>query len=161
MKDRLVNALAAGDTTAIVDLTTRLGASAAAQSTSAGDEQESPALPYWQATAQRQQRRKAAQHGKESNRNKRFVQPTPHEYPMADAQVPAVITAWSEDRQRATLTIFPENQHYAVPKRDVAEGVDDGTFQQFGVLSRRAEDKKHLQEAQARAAQIAAAAQGR
>jgi hypothetical protein len=75
---------------------------------------------------------------------------------MSDAQVPAVITAWSEDRQRATLTIFPENQHYVVPKRDVSEGPDDGCFQQIGVLSRRAEDKKHLQEAQVRAAQIAA-----
>jgi hypothetical protein len=52
MKDRLANALASGDTTAIVDLTSRLGSSAAAQST-AGDEEPSP-LPYRQATAERQ-----------------------------------------------------------------------------------------------------------
>jgi hypothetical protein len=55
MKDRLANALASGDTSAIVDLTTRIGASAAAQGTSAGDEeQQQSALPYRQATAQRQ-----------------------------------------------------------------------------------------------------------
>jgi hypothetical protein len=52
MKDRLANALASGDTSTIIDLTDRLGASAAAQS-SAGEE-EQPALPYRQAISQRQ-----------------------------------------------------------------------------------------------------------
>lgn len=51
MKDRLANALASGDTSAIVDLTSRMGASAAAQSGT--DEEQSP-LPYRQATSQRQ-----------------------------------------------------------------------------------------------------------
>jgi len=55
MKGWLANALASGDTFAIVESTSRAGASAAAaQSTSTGDEQEPPALPYRQATAQRQ-----------------------------------------------------------------------------------------------------------
>jgi hypothetical protein len=54
MKDRLASALASGDTSTIIDLTSRIGASAAAQSTSAGDEQETPALPYRQAISQRQ-----------------------------------------------------------------------------------------------------------
>jgi hypothetical protein len=44
IKDRLADALASGDTSAIVDLTSRLGASAAAQSS----EEEQPALPYRQ-----------------------------------------------------------------------------------------------------------------
>jgi hypothetical protein len=50
MKDRLADALASGDTSMIIDLTSRLGASGAAQSS----EEEPPALPYRQATAQRQ-----------------------------------------------------------------------------------------------------------
>jgi hypothetical protein len=41
-------------TSAILDLTSRMGASAAAQSTSAGDEQRATGLPYRQATAERQ-----------------------------------------------------------------------------------------------------------
>jgi hypothetical protein len=49
MKDRLARALASGDTSAIIDLTGRLGASAAAQSS----EEEAPALPYKQAVSQR------------------------------------------------------------------------------------------------------------
>jgi hypothetical protein len=53
MKDRLANALASGDTSAIVDLTSRLGASAAAQRASAGDEQKQPGMPYRQAAARR------------------------------------------------------------------------------------------------------------
>jgi len=48
MKDRLAVALASGNTQAIVDLTSRMGASAAAQG-SAQDEQ-----PYRQAVAERQ-----------------------------------------------------------------------------------------------------------
>src|SRR6516162_4057167 len=43
--------------------------------------------------------------------------------------------------------ILSENQHYVVPKRDLSEGTDDGTFQQIGVLSRTAESKKQRQEA--------------
>jgi hypothetical protein len=49
----LVNALASGDISAIIDLISRMGANAAAQS-SAGEEEQPPALPYRQATAQRQ-----------------------------------------------------------------------------------------------------------
>jgi hypothetical protein len=52
MKDRLASALASGDTSAIIDVTSRMGASAAAQS-SAGEE-EQPALPYRQAVSWRQ-----------------------------------------------------------------------------------------------------------
>jgi hypothetical protein len=51
MKDQLASTLASGDTSAIVDLTSRIGASAAAQSSA--HEGEEP-LPYRQATAQRQ-----------------------------------------------------------------------------------------------------------
>jgi len=51
MKDRLAQALASGNTQAIVDLTSRMGASAVTQSSA--DDEESP-LPYRQATAERQ-----------------------------------------------------------------------------------------------------------
>jgi len=50
MKDRLANALASGDTSAIVDLTSRMGASAAAQSS---EEEAAPALPYRQGVSGR------------------------------------------------------------------------------------------------------------
>jgi hypothetical protein len=52
-KAKLANALPSGDTSAIVDLTTRMGASAAAQS-AVGAEEGQPALSYRQATAERQ-----------------------------------------------------------------------------------------------------------
>jgi hypothetical protein len=48
MKDRLASALASGDTQAIIDLASRMGASAAAQSSA---EEEAPAQPYRQAVA--------------------------------------------------------------------------------------------------------------
>lgn len=49
MKDRLAAALAAGETQAIIDLASRLGASAAQSS-----EEEQPTRPYRQARSQRQ-----------------------------------------------------------------------------------------------------------
>jgi hypothetical protein len=50
MKDRLASALASGDTQAIIDLTSRMGASAAAQSS---EEEEAPTQPYRQAVSER------------------------------------------------------------------------------------------------------------
>jgi len=54
MKDRLASALASADTSGYRRSQHRMGASTAAQSSSAGDEQEPPALLYRQAVAQRQ-----------------------------------------------------------------------------------------------------------
>jgi len=51
-----------------------------------------------------------------------------------------------------------ENAHHIIPNRDVSEGVDDGIFQQVGVLSCTAESEKQRQEAQARAQEALAQA---
>jgi hypothetical protein len=44
--------------------------------------------------------------------------------------------------------VFPDGAAYTLMKNAVKQGVDDGTFQQLGVLSRTAETKKQLKQQQ-------------
>ena len=58
--------------------------------------------------------------------------PTLTEFPMAFEQpLVAIITAWNEDTNKASLVVFPPGANYVMPKGEAEEGTTPGTFQQF------------------------------
>ena len=57
-------------------------------------------------------------------------------------QQAAIVTGWDELKQLANLLTFPDGHDYTVAQNGVTEGVEDGQFQQLGVLSRTAETQK-------------------
>jgi hypothetical protein len=75
-----------------------------------------------------------------------LYQPPPGHQPQQQA---AIITGWDEVNQVANLLTFPDGQAYSVAQNGVKEGVEDGTFQQLGVLSRTAERQKREKDQQA------------
>lgn len=129
MKDRLAQALASGDTSTIIDLTSRMGASAAAQSS----EEEAPAQPYRQAVSQRQWKKEGAPTIMANGVGVNILyQPTANEWPTGYYQHAAIITGWDELKQLANLIVFSDGVAYTVAKNQVVEGTDDGSFQQLG-----------------------------